>query len=140
MATRYDPFGEMDRLFNNVMRSVPGTPGMPMDLYRQGNTYVAKFDLPGVEASSIDIDIDEGRLTVRAERKALKDENIQWQTHERPAGTSARQLTLGNGIDSDNISADYSDGVLTLTIPVAEAAQPRKITVQTSGTHSQIEA
>lgn len=129
MATRYDPFRDVDRMFNSVLRQAPANPGMPLDLYRQGDEFIASLDLPGVDPSSIDIDVEEHTLTISAQRAAHSAEGIQWLTHERPSGTFARQLTLGNGVALDGIKASYRDGVLTLTIPVAEAAKPRKIAV-----------
>ncbi len=129
MATRYDPFREMDRVFNSVMRQAPTSPAMPLDLYRDGDSFSAKMDLPGVDPSSIDIDVEDRTLTVRAERAGVTGDDLQWLTRERPAGTFARQLTLGDGVSLDAISAAYRDGVLTLTIPVAETAKPRKISV-----------
>ena len=102
---------------------------MPMDLFRKGDTFTARIDLPGVNPESIDIDIDERTLTVRAERPAEEGESVKWLSRERPAGTFARQLTLGYGLAADRIEADYADGVLTLTMPVAEEAKPRKISV-----------
>ena len=114
------------------MRTTAST-GMPMDLYRSAETFVAAIDLPGVDPTTIDIDVEERTLTVRAERQALQDEDIQWLAHERPSGTFARQLTLGYGVAADRIEAEYSDGVLTLRIPVSEEAKPRKIQVSHSG-------
>ena len=127
----FDPFREMDRLLGDVTRT-PASVAMPMDLYRSGDTFVAHIDLPGVEPGSIDIDMDGATVTIRAERTPSVDEDTQWLTRERAVGTFARQLTLGRGLATDQISADYRDGVLTLTIPVAEAAKPRKIAVQHS--------
>ncbi|MDF9457893.1 Hsp20/alpha crystallin family protein, partial [Bacillus cereus] len=104
---------------------------------RDGDKYVAAIDLPGVDPASIDIDVEEGTLTIRAERRSHAGEDAQWLSRERAVGTFARRLNLGSGLATDRISADYSDGVLSLTIPVAEAAKPRKIQVQhgTSGTN-----
>ncbi|WP_052462599.1 Hsp20/alpha crystallin family protein [Nigerium massiliense] len=131
MAT-YDPFREMERLFNNVTTRTPASVGMPMDLYRTGDNFVAQIDLPGVDPSTIDIDMDGDTVTIRAERTPSVASDASWLTRERAVGTFARQLTLGRGLATDKISADYSDGVLTLTIPVAETAKPRKIEVQHS--------
>ena len=128
MAQRNDPFREMERLLGTAFRS-PSAAGMPLDLYRTGETFVVKVDLPGVDPASIDIDIEERTLTIRADRPADEGE-VQWLAHERPSGTFARQLTLGYGVALDRIEADYTDGVLTLAIPVAEEAKPRKIAVQ----------
>ena len=127
----FDPFREMDRLLGDVTRT-PASVAMPMDLYRSGDTFVAQIDLPGVDPASIDIDMDGGTVTIRAERGPTAGDGARWLVRERAVGTFARQLTLGRGIAIDRISADYSDGVLTLTIPVAEAAKPRKIAVQHS--------
>ncbi|MCF2706533.1 Hsp20/alpha crystallin family protein [Arcanobacterium haemolyticum] len=123
-----DPFREFERMFSSNLRT-PGSAAMPMDLFRKGDEFVAKIDLPGVDPSTIDIDIDERTLTVRAERAAVKDESIKWLSRERPTGTFARQLTLGYGVAVDKISADYQDGVLTLTLPVSEESKPRKVSV-----------
>ncbi|MBB1502266.1 Hsp20/alpha crystallin family protein [Propioniciclava sp. MC1683] len=134
----FDPFREMDRLLGDVTRT-PASVAMPMDLYRTGDDFVAHIDLPGVDPDSIDIDMDGATVTIRAERKTPVDGDAQWLVRERAAGTFARQLTLGRGLATDRISADYSDGVLTLTIPVAETAKPRKIAVQHPNRPTQIE-
>ena len=140
MANRYDPFRDMDRWLTNAMRQVPSSPGMPLDLFRRGETFVALMDLPGVDPSSIDIDVEDRTLTVRAERRSAVEDDVQWLSHERPTGTFARQLSLGNGLALDRIEASYSDGVLQLTIPVAEEAKPRKIQVShTASTQQAVE-
>ena len=137
MATTFDPFRDFDRMLSGTLRT-PASTAMPMDLYRTGETFVAKVDLPGVDPSTIDVDVEDRTLTIRAERREHTDDDVQWLSHERPAGTFARQLTLGYGVALDRISADYSDGVLTLTIPVAEEAKPRKISVNHSSGHQVI--
>lgn len=139
MATRYDPFAELGALMNASVRQVPSSPIMPLDLYRAGDTFVASLDLPGVDPGSIDIDVEDRTLTIRAQRKAPEGEGLQWVTHERPTGTFARQMTLGYGLDLAHVVADYSDGVLTLTIPVAEEAKPRKIQVSHTRSNAEIE-
>lgn len=140
MATTFDPFREIERYFSNAAR-VPSAAAMPMDLYRDGDVYYVNIDLPGVDANSIDIDVEDRTLTIRAERKlAPTGEDHEWLTRERPTGTFARQLTLGSGLASDRIEASYTDGVLTLSIPVSEAAKPRKISVSHTGASNQIEA
>lgn len=129
MATKFDPIRDLDRFFSEVTRT-PNTAALPMDLYREGEVFVARIDMPGVDPASIDVDVQDRTLTVRAERTAnTNTQDIKWLTRERPTGTFARQLTLGNRIALDQISADYTDGVLLLTIPVAEEARPRKISV-----------
>jgi HSP20 family protein len=138
MANRFDPFGEMDRLLGDVMRTPSPVP-MPMDLYRHDEQFIARVDLPGVDPGSIDVDVEDRTLTIRAERRAQQSEGLQWLSRERPTGTFARQLTLGNGVASDRIEAEYVDGVLTLVIPVAEEAKPRKISVAHRSRQQQIE-
>ena len=138
MATTFDPFRDLDRVLSGALRT-PASAAMPMDLYRTGEQFVAKIDLPGVDPSTIDVDVEDRTLTIRAERREQADDGVQWLSHERPAGTFARQMTLGYGVALDRIEADYSDGVLTLTIPVAEEAKPRKISVSHTGGHRVIE-
>ncbi len=133
MSQYYDPFREFSRALSSAMR-VPTGSAMPMDLTRSKEHFVARIDLPGVDPETIDIDVEEGTLTIRAERKApVREEGVEWLVRERSSGTYARQLTLGNGVALDRITADYSDGVLTIVIPVAEEAKPRKVAVTRSG-------
>lgn len=134
MATTFDPFRDLDRMLSGGFRT-PAASAMPMDLYRTGETFVAKVDLPGVDPASIDVDVEDRTLTIRAERHEGTASEVQWLSHERPTGTFARQLTLGYGVALDRIEADYADGVLTLTIPVAEEARPRKISINHAGEH-----
>lgn len=142
MAVVFDPFREMDRLASQLMGS-PGasrTPRwMPMDLYRSGDHYVVNIDLPGVDPGSIDVDVDGNTLTVRAQRTLRAEEQAEWIAQERPAGSYMRQLTLGEGLDLDQIHAHYENGVLSMTIPVSERARARKIEVQSRGGQQQIE-
>jgi HSP20 family protein len=129
MARTISPLHEMDRFFADMTRT-PTSLAMPMDLYREGDTFVAEVDLPGVDPSTIDVDVEDRTLTVRAERaKAYPESDRSWLTHERPTGTYARQLTLGSRVALDRIEAQYSDGVLRLSIPMAEEAKPRKVAV-----------
>ncbi|MGO4597621.1 Hsp20/alpha crystallin family protein [Terrabacter sp. 2RAF25] len=137
-TTTFDPFRSIDRTFDRLLgeglrgASTSGSI-MPMDLYRSGESFIAHIDLPGVDPSSIDIDVEDRTLTVRAERQPPEAEGAQWLSRERPTGTFARQLSLGRGLALDRIQADYRDGVLSLTIPVAEEAKPRRITVSHAG-------
>ncbi len=134
MATRYDPFQEMDRMLSSLLGAERASATMPMDLYRSGDHYVLHIDLPGVDPGTIDVNVEDRTLTVRAERTPHTDGDAQWLARERPTGTYARQLTVGRGLALDAIAATYTDGVLTLTIPVAEEAKPRRIEVQHSNT------
>ncbi len=113
---------------------------MPMDLYRDGDHYVLTADLPGIDPGSVDIDVDGQLLTIRAERTLAAGDGVKWITREREAASFLRQLNLGQGIDTDRISANYSNGVLSVTIPVSERAKPRKITVATDADASVLTA
>jgi HSP20 family protein len=135
MLMRTDPFRELDRLTQQVM----GTHGtvarpsvMPMDAWRDGETFHVEFDLPGVNPDSIDLDVERNVVTVKAERppRASDAEAI---AAERPRGVFSRQLILGDNLDTEQIAASYDSGVLTLQIPVAERAKPRKISVTSTG-------
>lgn len=129
----YDPFKELQQLVNQAL-TTPKSLAMPMDLYKRGDEYIADIDLPGVDPESIDIDIDDRTITIRAERKGTQTrEGHEWVSRERSFGTYARQITVGTGLALDQITANYSDGVLRLTIPVAEEAKPRKVQVQRGG-------
>ncbi|TFD17307.1 Hsp20/alpha crystallin family protein [Cryobacterium sp. TMT1-21] len=132
MATSYDPFRELDRMASALIDN-RGPRVMPMDLFREDDHYVLSADMPGIDPGSVDIDVDGQLLTIRGERTMANHENVKWITRERLAGSFLRQLNLGQGIDVENISATYNNGVLTVTIPVHEAAKPRKIEVQSSG-------
>ena len=125
---RTDPFRELDRLTQQVLGTAARPAVMPMDAWRQGDEFVIEFDLPGVAQESIDLDVERNVLTVRAERVAR---NGDWEmlATERPKGLFSRQLVLGDNLDLDKVEAHYNAGVLTLRVPVAEQAKPRKIEV-----------
>ncbi|GHF03331.1 hypothetical protein GCM10014715_69560 [Streptomyces spiralis] len=128
MLMRSDPFREFDRLAQQVFG--PARPGtMAMDAYRSGDDFVVHFDLPGVDPETIDLDVERNVLNIRAERKSPAPEGAEMIAAERPTGAFTRQLFLGDTLDTDRIDASYEDGVLTLRIPVAEQAKPRKIQV-----------
>ncbi|BDZ42172.1 heat-shock protein Hsp20 [Paraoerskovia sediminicola] len=136
MATRWDPFQEMDRLFGSVLTNRASS-SLPMDLFRSGDHYVLAVDLPGVDPGTIDVSVEDRTLTIRAERTPRSSE-AQWLLRERATGTFARQLTVGRGLALDKIEASYADGVLTLTIPVSEEAKPRKIEIAHAGSRGEI--
>ena len=125
----YDPFRDLDRLASGLFDARRGPRRMPMDLYRDGDHYVLTADMPGVDPGSVDIDVDGQLLTIRAERSLTSGDGVKWITREREAVSFLRQLNLGQGIDTENIKANYSNGVLSVTIPVSEKAKPRKIEV-----------
>jgi HSP20 family protein len=132
MYLRTDPFRDFDRLAQQILG--PGTTTRPsvmlMDAWRQGDRFVIEFDLPGVQPDSLDIDVERNVLTVRAERRRG---NGDWEllASERPSGVFSRQLVLGDNLDLERLEAAYDQGVLRLTVPVAERAKPRKIEVET---------
>jgi HSP20 family protein len=132
---RTDPFRELDRFAQQMLgTATPGTwskpAAMPMDAYRAGDEFVVCFDLPGVTPDAIDLDIEHNVLTVKAERRPLPaGDDVQMQVSERPLGVFSRQLFLGDSLDTDRIAASYETGVLTLRIPIAEKAKPRRIDI-----------
>ena len=128
MLMRTDQFRELDQLAQQVFGTMARPTVMPMDAWRQGDTFVVEFDLPGVDPGSIDLDVERNVLTVKAERERISDDSETIAT-ERPRGAFSRQLFLGDTLDVDRIEAAYTDGVLRLTIPVAEQAKPRKIQI-----------
>ncbi|WP_046778197.1 Hsp20/alpha crystallin family protein [Streptomyces yangpuensis] len=136
MLMRTDPFREMDR----IVQQLSGASGtwskpsvMPMDAYREGDVYVIAFDLPGVSPEAVDIDVERNMLTVKAERRPAKGDTVQMELSERPLGVFSRQVMLADTLDTERIEADYDAGVLTLRIPIAERAKPRKISIGESG-------
>jgi HSP20 family protein len=138
MLMRTDPFRELDRLTQQLFGTV-GTwsrpTAMPMDAYRSGSEFVVAFDLPGVSPDAIELNVERNVLTVKAERRpVVAGDDVQMQVAERPLGVFSRELFLGETLDADNIKASYENGVLTLRIPVAEQARPRKIEISQSET------
>jgi len=130
MLMRFDPLREFDRVFDQAW-SQTRQASVPMDAYRHADRFVVNLDLPGVDPASIDLSVERNGLTITAERHWEPVEGDQVLAAERRHGTFTRQLFLGDGLDTDNIQASYKDGVLTLTIPVAEKAKPRRIEVTT---------
>jgi HSP20 family protein len=130
---RFDPFRDIDRLVEQALGAQAGSARaprpMPMDLYRSGDHFVVHADLPGVDPGSVDVSADNSTLTIKAQRTGRTEETVDWIASERFAGSYMRQLSLGDGVDADRISATYHNGVLTVSIPVAEKAKPRRIQV-----------
>jgi HSP20 family protein len=131
MLMRTDPFRDLDRWTQQVLGTAARPAVMPMDAWREGDAFIVEFDLPGVNADSVGLDVERNVLTVHAERSGL-DQNREMVSSERPRGVFSRQLFLGDNLDTDRIEAGYQDGVLRLTIPVAERAKPRRITIANS--------
>ncbi|MBW4718282.1 Hsp20/alpha crystallin family protein [Saccharothrix obliqua] len=141
MLMRTDPFRELDRLtqqFFGTNGTATRPAAMPMDAYRDGEEFVVQFDLPGVRPDSIDLDVERNVLTVRAERPATTDR--EYQVAERPRGVFSRQLFLGDSLDTERIRANFEAGVLTLRVPIAERAKPRKISITAESEPKEINA
>jgi HSP20 family protein len=133
MLMRTDPFRELDRLTQQVFGTTTRPAVMPMDAWRDGDEFVVEFDLPGVKAEDVDLNIERNVLTVKAERPISEGQDIEMIAAERPRGVFSRQLFLGDNLDTDRVRAEYDAGVLRLTIPVAEQAKPHKIEIAGSG-------
>jgi HSP20 family protein len=136
MLVRIDPFRELDRLTQQVLGTAARPAGMPMDAWREQDTVVIELDLPGVDPGSVDLDVERNVLTIRAERGPRASDALERVVAERPRGVFSRQVILGDTLDSEHVTADYTAGVLRLTVPVAERAKPRKISIS-SDTHDQ---
>ncbi|WP_139006147.1 Hsp20/alpha crystallin family protein [Arthrobacter crystallopoietes] len=140
MLMRTDPFRELDRLTQQVFGTQTRPVAMPMDAWREGDEFIVELDLPGVDPSTIELDVERNVLTVAAERKSRLDDDKEVVAAERPIGTFSRQLILGDTLDMDKVTANYDAGVLALRIPIREQAKPRKIEIQSSDTQQQINA
>jgi HSP20 family protein len=145
MLVRTDPFRDLDRLagqlFGTTAAGTWSRPNpMPLDAWRAGDEFVVCFDLPGVAPDAIDVDVERNVLTVKAERRPAAPGEAEMELSERLSGAFSRQLFLGDTLDADNIKADYDAGVLTLRIPVAEKAKPRKVEITASGEKKAINA
>ncbi|MBT2595923.1 Hsp20/alpha crystallin family protein [Arthrobacter sp. ISL-72] len=128
-----DPFRRLDRLAEQVLGTAAHPAAMPMDAWREGDEYIVALDLPGVAVDSIDLGVEKNVLTVRAERKDVFGKDTELVAAERPRGVFSRQLILGDAMEADKVKASYDAGVLTLRIPVAAQATPRKIEIETKG-------
>lgn len=144
MLMRIDPFRALDRVTQQVFGDVRGTSSrptaIPVDAYRSGDELVVVFDLPGVAPDAIDLDVERDVLTVRAERRPTVPDDVAAQVAERPFGAFSRQLYLGDNLDTEHIEAHCEAGVLTLRIPIAEEAKPRRIAVTGGGVRKEIKA
>jgi len=140
MLMRTDPFRELDRLSQQAFGTRARPAAMPIDAFRQGDEFIVQFDVPGVDASSIDLTVEKNVLTVHAERKRTQSDDVEMLVAERPQGTFSRQLFLGETLDTDRLEAQYSDGVLTLRVPVAEKAKPRRVPINTAEGASSVTA
>jgi HSP20 family protein len=132
MLMRTDPFRQFDRFAEQLLGTATRPAAMPMDAWRSGNEFIVEFDLPGIDPGSIDLNVERNVLSVRADRQQSSEPEAELVVSERPRGVFSRQVFLGDTLNTDDINATYHDGVLRLTIPVAEKAKPRKIAVSTS--------
>lgn len=140
MLMRTDPFRELDRLAQQVLGTAARPAAMPLDAWQEDQEFVVAFDLPGVKLDSLNLDVERNVLTVRAERPEPVGGNTELIASERPRGVFSRQLMLGDTLDTDNVKATYDAGVLTVRIPVAEKAKPRKIEIEAKGAQQKIAA
>ncbi|WP_239333877.1 Hsp20/alpha crystallin family protein [Frankia sp. CiP3] len=133
MLMRTDPFRELDRLTQQVFGTPARPAAMPIDAYRRGDAFLIQFDLPGVDSKSIDLTVERNVLAVTADRPESREaEGVDMIISERPRGRFSRQLFLGETLDTDKLTAHYDDGVLTVVIPVAEQAKPRRVEISTT--------
>jgi HSP20 family protein len=132
MLMRTDPFRDLDRVAQQVFGTRSRPAAMPIDAFRNGEEFVILFDLPGVDADSIDLTVERNVLTVHAQRERAADEGVEMLIAERPLGVFSRQLFLGDTLDSDRMAASYENGVLTIRVPVAERAKPRRLRIDRS--------
>ena len=140
MLMRTDPFRMFDRLTEQAFGTATRPSAMPMDAFRHGEEFVVHFDLPGIEASGIDLTVEQNLLTVSAERSWQPAEGDDVVAAERPHGQFSRQLFLGGGLNTEDVHASYQDGVLTVRIPVAEQAKPHKVEIAAGGRAQAIDA
>ena len=134
MLMRTDPFRDLDRLTQQLLGTTARPVALPMDAYSDGDTFVVQFDIPGTSLESIEITVEQNVLTVHAERTGITGNGVELIVSERNAGRFSRQVFLGESLDAENITADYTAGVLTLRIPVREAAKPRKVEISSKDT------
>lgn len=131
MLMRSDPFRDWDRLAGRMFGQGDGSAAWaPLDAYRNGDVITVEFDLPGVDPASIDIQVERGELRLQAERRSPRPEGAQSLAQERFTGTITRRLMLGEQLDTEHVDAQYGAGVLTLRIPLSEAAKPRRVEVR----------
>jgi HSP20 family protein len=141
MLLRFDPFREVDRMFGDFDRTFNrGAASMPMDAVRSENQIHISFDLPGYSPDDIDLTVERDVLTVTATRTLERDDKVQVLANERPSGTVTRRVLLGESLDTSKLEANYDQGVLIITIPVAEEAKPRKVAIESTKSRAAIDA
>jgi HSP20 family protein len=132
---RHEPFRDpFERLMSMAASGTRMPQGMPIDVYRsEDGDYHIEADLPGVDAKSVEVTVEHGTLTIAAVRKPDYGDSSQVLAAERPHGSFARRLTLGEGVDADRLTASYTDGVVHVHIPASPKVKARRIEV----THGQ---
>ena len=138
MLMRTDPFRDLDRLTDAMFGTAARPSALPMDAYRDSGSFVVQIEIPGVDPDAIDLTVEQNVLTVHAERKPAYGNDVERVVGERSYGVFSRQLFLGDTLDADRLTASYDAGVLTLRIPVAEQAKPRKISISSNGSVREI--
>jgi HSP20 family protein len=126
---RFDPFRELDRLTEQMFASTRAPRAVPMEAYRRDDQFLVHLDLPGVNPDDVELTVEGNVVTIRAQRRPAREEGDELLVDERPQGTFSRQLFLGDNLDASKLSASCDNGVLTLTIPVAEESKPRRVSV-----------
>lgn len=134
MLMRTDPFRDFDRIAQHLLGTPARPAAMPIDAYRHQDAFIVELDLPGVDAASIELTVEKNVLTIHADRRRSIGEDTELIVGERPHGTFSRQLFLGESLDTDALNANYADGVLTLRVPIAEKAKPRRVEIGTATT------
>jgi HSP20 family protein len=130
MLMRFDPWREIDQIADHLLgRSGRLGTIAPIDAYRHGDALVVQVDVPGVDPSTLDVQVERDVLTITGRRTFEPEEGSEVLVAERPHGTFRRQLFLGEGLDLERVEARCVDGVLTLTVPVAAEVRPRHIEV-----------
>ena len=140
MLMRFDPFRELDRVADQVDQTFRRTSAMPMNAVRHGDQVFINFYLPGVDPEAVDVTVERDVLTVSATRRFERSEGDEVLANERPQGSFTRRVLLGDSLDTSQLEAAYDHGVLSITIPVAEKAQPRKVAVGGGHARTPIEA
>lgn len=136
MLMRTDPFRELDRMAQQMLGTPSRPAAMPIDAFRRGDEFIVELDMPGVRPDSFELTVERNVLTVHAQRERETDDDVELLIAERPQGAFSRQLFLGDTLDADRLEANYSDGVLTLRLPVREQAKPRRVEVTAGGAQS----
>ena len=134
---RFDPFRDLDRLSQELFGASRALRAIPMEAYRRGDTFYAHFDLPGINPSDVEVTAERNVVTVRASRETPRQEDDEVLIDERPHGNFSRQIILGENLDPERMQASYDQGVLTLMIPVAEQAKPRRVEVSAQASQPQ---